>query len=370
MVDLANAFAGRGYTADILVLKPVGQLESHVEPNVRVISLDRGRMALSLFPLISYLRREKPEVILALEEYSHLLSILARKFSGSKTRVVLRIGNMLSELFKRYEGFKNKLLPFLVKWLYKKADGIIAVSKGVRDDIIAVTKIDPKRVHVVYQPKRLEYILSRAKEPTGHVWLERKTLPVIIAAGRLRVQKNLPFLIRAFAEVIKEIPARLIIIGTGREEGRLRDLIREIGCEDSISLPGYSDNPYAFMSKADVYVSATLWEGMPNALLEALALGLPVISSDCDSGPREIIAPDTDYKFRLKNGIEYAKYGILCAVNDSNAFIEAMKKLLSDNELRLRYRKAGLERSRDFDIEDIIGKYANALGVSDKNKKK
>ncbi len=362
MVEIANAFAARGQSIDLLVLKPVGDLTAHVDRRVRVISLDRKRIALSFFPLLSYLRREHPAAVLSVDEYTHVLALLARPLASPQTRVVLRLGNMLSELSKRYEG-RNVLLPFFVRRLFKRADMIIANSQGVRDDALTATGIDPEKVTVIFNPKSREDITRKAAEPSDSEWLERKTLPVVLFAGRLRVQKNLPSLIRAFSIVLKKIPSRLIILGMGREEKHLRTLIEELHCEDAVILPGFSGNPYAWMSKADVFVYPSLWEGMPNALIEAMICGTPVISSDCASGPREILAPDTDYKKRLASGVEYAAYGVLFAVNDEEALVEALNKLLTDEALRKKYAQASLARAKDFDAEDIIDEYARVLGV-------
>jgi len=364
VIQIANAFAERGYAVDLLVLKPVGQYESHVDSEVRVISLDAGRMLFSLPKLVAYMRREQPEVLLGLDEYTHLLALAARKLSRVNTRIVLRISNMLSELFIRYEG-KNKFLPSLIRRFYKHADGIIANSHGVADEVVHITGIDAKKVTVIYNPKQRTSILGAAGETVAHEWLTSKTLPVVISVGRLRVQKNFPLIIRSFAKVSQKIPARLIIVGTGREEGRLRELVRELECEEAVYLPGYADNPYAWMQKADLYVLASLWEGLPNSLLEAMICGLPAIAADCSSGPREILAPDTDYKKRLSvgDGVEYAKYGVLTAVNDGDALIEAMERFLKDPTLRKKYATTSVERGKDFDAREIVDQYASALGV-------
>lgn len=363
MVEIANAFAARGYAIDVLVLKPVGQLEGKVDARITIVSLDAGRIIFSLPKLITYLRREKPETLLALDEFTHLMALLARPIASPKTRIVLRIGNMLTELFKRYTGFKNKMVPFFIRLLYRYADLIVANSRGVADNTMLVTGIHPNRVKVIYNPKSLETIVHMSKEPSGHMWLESKTVPVILAVGRLRIQKNFSLVISAFSKVVKKIPSRLIIVGAGREEGRLLELAKKLGCAESVSLVGYSDNPYAYMGEADVFVSASLWEGMPNALLEALVCKMPVIASDCSSGPREILAPNTDYLFRLTKGIEYAKYGVLTTTNDESALVEALTAMLTDASLRGRYSVLSKERIKDFDSEKIIDEYAEALGL-------
>jgi glycosyltransferase involved in cell wall biosynthesis len=364
MVEIANAFANRGHFVDLLVLKPVGQLQDAVDPNVRVVTLDAGRIIFSLPKLAAYLRKEKPETLLSVDEYTHTLALTARALTGVKTRIILRIGNMLSTLAENYQG-KAKILPYITSWLFKKADAIIANSRGVADDVVTVTGIGKEKVIVIYNPKRRDEISQKASEPVSHPWFTQKFVPIILGVGRLRVQKNFPLLIRAFSKIIKEIPCRLVIIGAGREEKRLLDLIHTLGISEHVSLPGYSDNPYSYMEKADVFVLASLWEGLPNSLLEAMACGAPVIAADCSSGPREIVAPDTDYRKRLSRGegVENAKYGVLFAVDDEAALVDALRHFLTDGEFRKKYADLSKERSIDFDSRDIVGEYARVMGI-------
>ncbi len=364
LVEIANALAARGHVIDLLVLKPVGQYASHIDSRVRVISLDAGRMLFSLPKLIAYLRCEKPGALLTLDEYTHVLVLIARPLARVHTRVILRIGNMLSILAERYEG-KAKILPYFSRWLFKRADGIIANSRGVADDVIAVTGIDPSRVTVIMNPKSRYDIREKAQGAVTHEWFSNKTVPIIAAVGRLRVQKNFQLLIRAFAKLPHDVPARLVIVGSGREGDRLRKVAEEVQATDRVLFTEYVDNPYAYLQKADTFVSASLWEGMPNAVLEALVCGVPIIATDCSSGPREILAPDTDYRKRLRvgDGVEYAKYGALYAVNDEAALVEAMTRFLRDPALRQRYMLASDRRSKDFDAQDIVGEYVRVLGV-------
>ncbi|MDB5266116.1 MAG: hypothetical protein JWM39_829 [Parcubacteria group bacterium] len=364
MITVANELAARGHSIDLLVLKSVGPYASHVTSSVRVIPLDASRMLFSLPKLVSYLKDQKPNSLMALDEYSHLLSLAARYISKSDTRIVLRVGNMFTEVFKRYEGIKGRTLEFLIRRWYRYADGIIAVSQGVKDDIVALTHIASEHVTVIYHPKDIVRIQALAEEPVDFAWIANKTVPVFIASGRLNAQKNFPLLLRAFARVQNDMPSRLIILGAGREEEALRNIVRELRIENEVSFSGYIDNPYAWLAKGTVFVSTSLWEGMPNALIEAMICGLPVISSDCASGPREVLAPDTDYRARRTAGWEEAEYGILTAVNDEQALVEAMQKLGSDEILRATYAKKGIERGRDFSMETILPAYEKALGAS------
>jgi glycosyltransferase involved in cell wall biosynthesis len=362
MVEIANALAKRGERVDLVVIKPVGALTDAVSSGVQVVSLDRGRIALSLLPLLAYLWRERPVAVLATDEYSHLLVLIGRMLTRVNTRVVLRVGNMLTELAARYKG-KSVLLPFLIRRLYKKADAVIANSQGVAADFAVYARVPPARIKVIYNPKPLAEIRRRAQEPTGQEWLDAKTVPVVLGVGRLREQKNFSLLIRAFARVAAEMPCRLVIVGVGREEPRLRALVAELGLEQRVLFAGYTDNPYAYMAKADLFAAASLWEGMPNSLMEAMACGVPVIAADCPSGPRELLAPNTDYAKRLTSGLEQAQYGVLTAVNDEEALVAALRLMLSDPPLRQEYAGASRERSAAFEAKDAIDKYMEVLGI-------
>lgn len=361
MIAVGNELAERGHAVEFVVLKRVGDYESHIDSRARIVALDAWRMLFSLPKLVSYLRRERPEVLLATDEYTHLLALLARPLAGVRTRVVLRIGNMFSELYARYSGLKRALTYALMRFLYRYADAVIANSKGAADDIRALAGVPSSRVAVVLNPKDLDGIRALAEKPVTHPWLESKDIPVALAGGRLREQKNLPFLIRAFVQVARETPARLIIIGKGREEGKLRALIEELHAGDIVSLAGYQDNPYAWMEKCDFFVTASLWEGMPNTLMEAMVTGLPVIASDCPSGPRELLAPESDYRARLAAGIERAPYGILTAVSDEEALVEALRALLVDRALRADYARQSRIRAEDFNARAIVSEYERVL---------
>lgn len=368
MIEIANTFADRGYEVDLLVLKQAGDLERIVGGKVRVFSLDSRRIVFSLPKLMSYFRKRKPNALLSVDEHTHILSIIAKMFTMSPVRIVLRVGNMLSILESHYVG-KSKILPFLNRRLLKRANLIIANSRGVADDLISVTGISLGRVVVILNPKPLGEILEKAREPLKDEWFLNKESPVIVAVGRLRVQKNFQLLIRAFAKLPKELNARLVIVGGGREEQRLKKLAEDLLCAERVHFTGYVPNPYPYMTQADLFVATSLWEGLPNAVIEALVCGAPTIASDCSSGPREILAPDTDYRKRLVkgHGIEYAKYGVLFAVDDEDALVEAMTKMLGDAPLRAKYSALSKERAEAFDSEYIVDEYARALGLNNQN---
>jgi glycosyltransferase involved in cell wall biosynthesis len=363
-IDLANEFARLGHSVDLISLQDAGEYRNQIDPQVRLIVMQARRMFLSLPQLVRYLKRESPEVLLANDEHTQLYSILAKIISGAPTRIVGRVGSMYSRILGEQRGWKKVRLTFILNQLYPKLDMLIAVSKGVRDDIISVSRIDPARVVAIYNPKDIADIMARAQEPVAHEWFTNKSLPIVVGVGRFRnIPKNFQLLIRAFARVQKEVASRLVLVGRGQDEDRMRALAGELGCAEAVLFAGYTDNPYAYVAKSDVYVMPSLWEGMPNGPIEALICGTPVIASDCASGPREILAPDTDYRARITSGVEYAPYGVLTAVNDEDALVEALTRLLTDETMRSAYRKKGRERAEAFSGATLLGEYAKALGI-------
>lgn len=364
MVMLANQLVTQGRDVEMLVLKQVGEYDSHVDSRVHITNLDAWRMIFAMPKIVVHMRKMRPAVAIATDEYTHLLLLAAKYISKVDTKIVLRIGNVFSELYARYTDLKHALRLRLIKKFYTYADVIIANSQGVADDICELTSMSPSRVKVIFNPKPLDEIQEMGKKPTGNAWFDAKDMPVVVGVGRLREQKNFPLLIRAFSKVVKDIPCRLALVGGGRDEQALRSLAHEVGVEDSVLFAGYQDNPFAFMAKADVYVLPSLWEGMPNSLMEAMVCGVPVIASDCKSGPRELLAPDSNHAKRLETGIERASFGMLTAVNDEEALVDALRAMLGSVELQTHYANASLERAKDFDSVRITEAYINAIGLA------
>jgi len=363
MLDLTNGFANAGFDIDLLVVKPVGQYKTQIDTKVNVLSMDAGRLIFSIPKIISYLKKERPGVIVATDEYTHIMSLIAAKLSGTGTKVVLRMGNMFSVLFSKYKRIRDKLIPLIAKTIYKYAYRVVANSQGVAKDVSEMFGIPIEMIKVIHNPKNIEEIRSKAAQKSGHPWLDDKTTPVVLFVGRLREQKNLPLLIKAFAKAREKMPARLVLVGMGREQKRLEKLVEELNLGEFVSFAGFSGNPYAFMSKADVFISTSLWEGLSNSLVEAVVCGAPIIASDCDSGSREIIAPDTDPLFRIKEGIECAKYGVLVPVGSLKDTVAALEKMLSDSDLRADYKKKTPERAENFRLESILEQYKSAMGI-------
>jgi glycosyltransferase involved in cell wall biosynthesis len=234
------------------------------------------------------------------------------------------------------------LYPRLAKWFYPWADGIIAVSGGVADDLAPLIKIPRERIRVIYNPIVTPGLFEKSTILLEHPWFKSGEPPVLLAAGRLAVQKAFDVLIQAFSQVRKKHRARLLILGEGEERFALEALIREYKLEQDISMPGFVSNPYSYMAHAAAFVLSSRWEGLPTVLVEAMALGAPIISTDCPSGPREI----------LKDG----KYGQLVPVDDPSALAAAI-----DTSLTAKVLRPSPESWKPYELECVVDQYINIL---------
>jgi glycosyltransferase involved in cell wall biosynthesis len=273
-----------------------------------------------------------------------------------------------------FKGLK-KLNKLLIKILYKKADKIVAVSKGVAENLKKLG-IYTNKIKVIYNPISIKDIEEKLKEEIDEIFINKD---FIINIGRLTKQKGQWYLLRIFKEIKKEFPElKLLILGEGELKNYLVELSKNLGFktfvwdQDKISekfdvfFLGFQDNPFKFISKAKLFILSSLWEGFPNVIIETLACGTPIIASDCKSGPREILAPDTGFKFQTKEP-EFAQYGILMPVFDGQLkkindpltkeekiWIDTLLKVLKNDDILNKYKLKCKERTKDFYIENII----------------
>lgn len=287
VLTLCRHFAERGHEVDLVLIRAEGPLRALLSEKVRLVDLRAPVRALAIPRLAAYLRRERPDVLVAAMTLSNCISTVAHWLARSETRLVLSERSTFShEIEDRWFRF---WLPQAVRWLYPRADRVIAVSKGVAEDLAKATGLPRDRIGVTYNPVITADLETRAAEPAHHPWFADATLPVVLGAGRLSRQKDFALLLRAFAEVRKTRPCRLVILGDGEERAALETLARELGVGGDVAFPGFALNPYPYLARAGVFVLSSRWEGLPTVLIEAMALGVPVVSTDCASGPREIL---------------------------------------------------------------------------------
>jgi glycosyltransferase involved in cell wall biosynthesis len=345
MLNLARGFIECGLSVDLVLARAAGPYLQQVHSDVRVVDLDAQWMPSSLPKLVHYLRQVQPLTLLTALHYPCEIAVLAKRLAGVETRIIVSEHNTLSLEAKGIKQLSVHLTP-LAAWLfYPWADGIVAVSQGVADDLARITHLTEDRIQVIYNPILLPELMMLAKEPVDHPWFQPGQPPVVLGVGRLHPQKDFPTLLRAFARVRQIRPARLMILGEGPEHGALNALVEELGLTEDVALPGFVQNPYAYMANADVFVLSSAWEGLGNVLVEAMAVGTPVISTDCESGPSEILAQ--------------GKYGLLTPVGDSEAIADAILRVLNGEG-----REVSPHWLDQFTLDVCIQKYLKVLGIA------
>jgi glycosyltransferase involved in cell wall biosynthesis len=290
MLKLAGGLADQGNDVDLVLAKAVGPWMAQIPPSVRLVDLKARSTSSCLIALAHYLRSAKPVAMVAALERANLAALVAKCLAGSKTRIAITIHNTLSVDWRNAATVKHRITRLFAKWMYQYADEIIAVSKGAAEDLAVALKMPRHRIHVIYNPLIHGQLFEDAKAALDHDWYRHDRPPVVISIGRLAPQKNYELLIRAFRKVRDRGPAHLVILGEGPERARLTALVHDLGLTEDVTLPGFIDNPYAYLARSTVYALSSAWEGLPSVLVEALACGLPVVSTDCPSGPRELLA--------------------------------------------------------------------------------
>lgn len=319
LVNLLMEFDAAGVAVDLLLLRADSAYLSELPPSIRQIRLGTRHSQLAVVPLAHYLRHKRPAALLVAKDRAGRAAVLARALAGTQTPILLRLGTHLSTAMRERSAPERWLRYGLIRRLYARVDAIVAVSDGVARDIATIARLPAERIHVIRNPVITAQLPERARASCTHPWLrpahaDAARVPVILAVGRLQRQKDFPTLIRAFARLRAQRPCRLVILGEGSGRPALERLIAKLRLDGQIDLPGFVDNPYPFMARADLLVLSSIWEGSPNVLTEALALGIPVVATDCPSGPAEI----------LQGG----RYGRLVPVADAEALAEAMANTL------------------------------------------
>ena len=289
MLDIARGLSQRGLAVDLVLVKAVGEYLEFVPPGVRLVDL-KSRRALFCFPALArYLRRERPAVLVSTSPALNVVAILVRALVARDMAVAARRPSTFTMEF-RFGGFKERIVLQLERRLLRHADAVIANSRGAAHDLVHVAPHLARLTRVIHNPVVWPDLADMASEPVDHRWFQSPSTRVVIAAGRLVSVKDYPTLLRAFAEVVLKCrSARLVVLGEGQDREALRRLAVDLGIGEVVDFPGFVTNPFAYMAKADVFVLSSLHEGSPNVLVQAMACGTPVVSTDCRSGPREIL---------------------------------------------------------------------------------
>lgn len=289
LLNLLRAWVDQGVDVDLLRIKRRGPFAERTPAGVNTIDLPMRHSWGNIVSLARYFRNHPLRPLLAAKERAGQTALVARKLARTRNRIFIRLGTHLSTALKDKSAPRRWLRFKTAGLLYPSADGIIAISRGVAEDVARFAQLPEEMIRVIPNPVISPEIKKASMEPVDHPWLIDGSGSVLLAAGRLTRQKDFSTLIRALAKIRESREARLIILGEGPKRAELEDLTRQLGLECVIDMPGFATNPYKFMAQADVFVLSSVWEGFGNVLAEAMSLGIPVVSTDCPSGPGEML---------------------------------------------------------------------------------
>lgn len=310
LLNLAAGIAAAGYGVDLLTIRRDSPHLHALPVGVRHLPLPGGHAWAVLPALVSYLRRAPPAGLIAAKDRANRVAVLARALAGRRLPIALRLGTHLGGA----RGARRTAGDRLRGFFYRQADAVIAVSQAMADDLVPRFGLPADRVRVIRNPVVTPGLSNLATAPCPHPWLAEGE-PVIVGMGRFTRQKDFPTLLRAFARLCRQRPARLVLLGDGAGKAACARLAAELGVADRVLLAGFAVNPYAWLARAHLFVLSSRWEGSPNALAEALALGVPCVATDCLSGPRELLAD--------------GRYGPLVPVGDDQRLADAMAATLA-----------------------------------------
>ncbi len=343
-VNLANGLSNRGYDVDFIMPIKQGELFDDISETVEMVFLRKD-----FWPVIGsiscvpdykrYLEREKPDVILSQRTHGNVISILATKVAKHQFPIAVTEHTW----YDRADNLKDKITLSLANILYNQSDAVVCVSEGVARSVISTARVSENKLWKIPNPLEIKSIVEQSLEPLDHPWFKDDELQVILAAGRLEPVKNFSLLVEAFRNIHQNNQqARLVILGDGNEQEHLQSQLEMYGLENVAELPGHVNNPYKYMRNADVFVLTSIYEGFGNVLIEAMASGCPVVSTNNSSGPVEIL--------------DEGKYGTLVKSDPTQICKEIENTLASPVNQEML-----LERAYDFTPEVILNDYEHLI---------
>ena len=343
--NLLPEFGNAECDFDLLTIPRHGPYLESTPSNVRRRRLPALGKDTVLPGIAWYLYRYRPNVLLTANHKLNRAALLARGITRVRTRIVIRMGMSVSAKAGEMKPAKRASLKnSMCRW-YPSADAVITPSQGVGNDLIQIAGIDRRNLHVIPNPLISSLFYSLAEEPVDHPWFRHSEPPVILSAGSLEARKDYLTLIRAFSRVRKQRRCRLVILGEGRQREELLRLAENLGVQNDVDLPGYDANPYRYMKRSSIFVLSSRREGASAVIVEALACGTPVISTDCPSGPAET----------LQNG----RYGRLVPIGEERPMAEAVVATLDDPPPAHSLREAVSRNRADLSAR----KYLEAMGM-------
>ncbi len=313
LLNLANGLLALHGAVDVVLAQATGQYMARIPGEARLVDLGARRTLTSIWSLARYMRERRPRAIVCFQDHASIVALWARYLARTRVPIVATVHNSWSR-FLSDGSAKTRLLARCARHAYTRVESVVAVSERTADDLAASLNLSRELVRVIYNPVVGPELFARSKDVVEHLWFEPNSPPVILGIGRLTRAKDFPTLLLAFALVRRQMPCRLMILGEGEDRPTLTTLASSTGFAEDIAFPGFVENPYKYLAHSSLFVLSSLWEGLPTVLIEALALAVPVVSTDCESGPREI----------LMGGL----YGKLVNPGDPIALAEAMRETL------------------------------------------
>lgn len=334
------------FDTTLVLMRAEGELLSRIPDHVIVRDLEARSLWTAWIPLARLLWKTPPDILFSTSSGGNVAAVVAALLTRKVGRLVLsERGGLRTDL-----SWKKKVLLILKKILYRRVDRITTVSEGIKNELTARLNLPPDSISVVYNPIVSAELEKLRKAPVTHPWFDaaRDTSPlVVLTAGRLVEEKDHANLVRAFARVSQDHNARLMILGEGGLRGEIEALVEKLQLEGVVALPGFDPNPFKYMARSAVFALSSRFEGLPGALIQAMACGLPVVSTDCPSGPSELI--------------EDQKNGLLVPVGDNRALARALSKLLADEGLRRTLGQEARRSVQRFHVDSILPNYETAL---------
>lgn len=341
-VNLANGFVRRGYAVDMVLLSADGVFLADLLPEIRVIDLKAYRMLMALLPMVRYLRQSRPGALLACMWPLTVIALWAHRLSRVPTRMVVAEHTTWSRDEIAGSKFGRWKVSTTMHHAFAHADAIVTVSKGAADDLALFANLERETITAIYNPisgdEKRRY---SGPHPSANWWTG--THHRVLAVGTLKSIKDYSTLVAAFALLRKQVDARLLILGEGECRSALEVQVRRLGLDGFVFMPGFATDLLPYYQRADLHVLSSTGEGFGNVIVEALAAGTPVVSTDCPSGPREILCD--------------GQFGRLVPVGDASALAAAMAESLASTH----DRDALKARAQDFSIDKAVGHYVELL---------
>ncbi len=342
---LLPGIARRGYRIHQLKVRRHGPELDATHPNLRVIDLGHRNTYACLPAVVRYLRRERPVALLSDKDRVNRTALLARTLAGGDVRLLLRLGTTVSVNLASRGAMERLVQRTSMRHLYRHADAVLVPSQGVADDLRSFAGLGSGLLRVVPSPVVPEAMLGEPPPTPDHPWFRAPRVPLVLGMGELSPRKDFATLLRAFARLRSNRRCHLMILGRGRERDSLLRLAASLGIAADVELPGFIAQPYPYLAHADLFAFTSRWEGLGFVLIEALALGTPVVSTDCPSGPREILAG--------------GRFGELVPIGDDEGFAEAMRQTLDAPPTRGLL----LTAAAPYGVERAVTAYLSAMGL-------